>query len=141
MDHRFDPSEADERRAQPALDRRRFFAAVAATGTAALAGCTGSPLETTALDWTGESVGLDGLERHQLFGGDEPAFVVTVRQAHPTPDDGRATPVPFSLLFHHRDDLRTDGLRLRLRAPPGDGSAFDAGIYLRSAPRTSRSNS
>lgn len=43
-------------------------------------------------------------------------------------------PVPFVAVLHHEAGLRTDRLRLRLRAPPRDGSAVDADVFVRSPP-------
>lgn len=112
-------------------DRRRFLATVAGAGAAALAGCLGAG-GTATLEWTGEEVQLDGRERNQLFGD---AAVFTVRQLENLPTDVvRPTPVPFSAVLHHREGLRTDRLRLRLLAPPADGSAFPAAVYLQSPP-------
>ena len=83
------------------------------------------------LDWTGETVQLDGHERHLSFGGDDHQVVLTIRQeAVASTDSETATPIPFWLLLHHRTELRTDGLQVRVRAPPRDGSAFDAAVYL-----------
>jgi len=108
------------------MNRRTFLTGGAAAGAVALAGCVGGQ---ATLDWTGESV--DGPERHQLFDGG--SFVLTTRQLSPAAD-GERTPVPFELVLHHREGLRTDGFRLGFRAPPRDGSAFDADVYIASSP-------
>jgi len=107
------------------MNRRTFLGAGTAAGAVALAGCLGGD---TDLDWTGESV--DGREHHQLFG--DGAFVLTTRQLSPA-SDGQRRPVPFEVVLHHREGLRTDGFRLGLRAPPRDGSAFDAALFLASS--------
>jgi hypothetical protein len=114
--------------------RRQFLGALGAAGTLALAGCTEAALPgQTTLDWTGELTEADTRERHQLFGDGTVTF--TVRQLDPAPSEGvQVRPVPFLALLHHDEGLRTERLRLRLRAPPRDGSVFDADVFLRSPP-------
>jgi len=114
--------------------RRQFLGTLGAAGALALSGCTDATLPgMTTLDWTGELTEPDTRERHQLFGDGRVTF--TVRQLDPAPAEGaRVRPVPFLALLHHEAGLRTERLRLRLRAPPRDGSVFDAAVYLRSPP-------
>lgn len=116
------------------MARRRFLGALGAAGTLALAGCTDAvSLGQTTLEWTGEQIEADTRERHQLFGDGVVTF--TIRQLDLVPSEGvRVRPVPFLALLHHESGLRTERLRLRLRAPPRDGSAFDADVFVRSPP-------
>jgi hypothetical protein len=114
------------------LARRQFLGAAGAAGALALAGCTAALSEATTLDWTGELTEADTRERHQLFGDD---VTFTVRQLEPAPAAGlQVRPVPFEAILHHREGLRMERLSLRLRAPPRDGSPFDADVYVRSPP-------
>ncbi len=113
------------------VTRRQFLGAA---GMLTLTGCTEAAVPRRAtLDWTGELTDPNTRERHQLFGGGRVTF--TVRQLDPMPSEAvRVQPVPFVGLFHHEAGLRTDRLRLHLRAPPHDGSAFDADVFVRSPP-------
>lgn len=113
--------------------RRAVLAGTATACVAALTGCSSTSIGSpTTISWIGEEVDADGLERHLLFMEDT---VFSIRQLDVPPTDTvRPTPLPFSLVLHHREGLRTDRLRLRLIAPPIDGSPFDAAIYLRSPP-------
>jgi hypothetical protein len=116
--------------------RRQFLGALGTVGALALAGCTEAALPgQTTLDWTGELTEADTRERHQLFG--DGAVTFTLRQLDPAPSEGvRVRPVPFVALLHHEVGLRTERLRLRLRAPPRDGSPFDAEVFVRSPPNS-----
>jgi hypothetical protein len=113
------------------VTRRQFLGAA---GTLALTGCTEAAVPgQPTLDWTGELSDPDTRERHQLFEGGWVTF--TVRQLDLAPSEGvRVRPVPFVGLLHHEAGLRTDQLCLRLHAPPRDGSAFDADVFVRSPP-------
>lgn len=113
--------------------RRRVLGSIATGATVAVAGCSATSIGSpTSLSWTGEQEDTDGLERHLLF---EEDTVFTIRQLDVAPAEMvRLSPLRFSFVLHHRDGLRTDRLQLRLVAPPADGSAFDAAVYLRSPP-------
>lgn len=113
--------------------RRQFLGALGAAGTLALAGCTAALPGQVTIDWTGELTEPETREQHQLFGDGQVTF--TLRQLDPAPSEGvQVRPVPFEAILHHREGLRTERLGLRLRAPPRDGSAFDAGVFVRSPP-------
>jgi hypothetical protein len=107
--------------------RRPFLAAAGAVGLAALAGCT-EALGTTRLDWVGEAVDADGREHHHLFGSDRDVTLSVRQTASVASEDD---PVPIQVLLHHRRGLRTERLRLRLRAPPRDGNLPVAPIEVR----------
>lgn len=112
------------------IARRPFLAAAGTAGIAALAGCLDG-LGTTTLDWTGEQVDADGRERHHLFGpGRDVTF--SLRQVALAGPETDPKPVPFEATLHHREGLRTEHLRLRLLAPPRDGSVFVAPIAVES---------
>ncbi|WP_267640002.1 hypothetical protein [Haloarchaeobius amylolyticus] len=119
---------------RPRCSRRRWLATAGAGGLLSLAGCLGSrsTRPETTIDWTGETVDRDGMERHQLFGGEDLPFVLTVRQVTPVPAEPTGQPrIPMFALFHHRRGLRTERIALKLRAPPSDGSAHEAAVYVR----------
>lgn len=119
------------------LRRRQFLAGTAGVAALSLAGCLN--LDLTASEQTfgtpDERTQMDGRERHLVFGDNEdPDVAFTLRQDVPLPSTPESRPewIPFNVVVHHRKELRTDRLTLRLRAPAVDGSGFDANIYLRS---------
>lgn len=117
--------------------RRRFLAGTAGAATLALAGClTLTPLAADqSFGPPQELIQMGGRERHLVFGDpDDPDVTVTVRQdaSLPATPDIRPEWIPFHLIVHHREGLRTDRLTLRLRAPAADGSDVNAHVYLRS---------
>lgn len=125
--------------------RRQFFAGAAGVAALSLAGCLArTPLASKRTFVTPhELTQTDGRERHLVFGdADDPDVAFMLRQDVPLPATPESRPewIPFHVVVHHRKGLRTDRLTLRLRAPPVDGSDFDANVYLRS-PETGSSPS
>lgn len=122
------------------MPRRRVLVGVGAAATTALAGCLdGTPLAAPAdLSWTAEEVQIDGREHHQIFGGVDRPAVVTVRQESFAATDSVSTVVPFFLVLHHREDLRTDALRLRLRARSRNAGGEPGAVYVESPPTDRR---
>lgn len=119
------------------MTRRQFVAAAGTAGAVAGAGCLEASALTgpTSLDWLGTETEFGGREHHLFFGTDEPAVTVTIRQEAVAPaDPATAMPIPYFLLVHHPEGWRMDALRVKFRAPPADGSPFDAAVSVSSPP-------
>lgn len=117
--------------------RRQFLAGTAGGAALSLAGCLArtSLASTQTFGTPHELTQMNGRERHLVFGdADDPNVAFMLRQdvLLTATHDSRSEWIPFHVVVHNRKGLRTDRLALRLRAPPVDGSNFDANVYLRS---------